>query len=83
MCKLKRAMFQKLGGRFGSLILGDNPASPAQVAATAGQGSASASGGMGERPTPQPADGLMSKWPSPIYEGVPRGGLAMSLKSPQ
>ena len=53
------------------MILGDNPTPPAQVAAKAGQGSASASEGMGERPTPQPADGLMSKWPPPVYEGVP------------
>ena len=65
-------MFQRLGGRFGSLIQGDTPPPPAQVAANAGQGSASASVGMGERSNPQPAEGLMSMLPSPaVYEGVP------------
>ena len=64
-------MLQTIGGRFGRLILGDIPVSPVQVAANADQGSASASVGMGERPNPQPAEGLMSMLGSPVYEGVP------------
>merc|ERR1712015_171840 len=63
-------MLQTIGGRVGRLILGDIPASPVQVAANADQGSASASVGMGERPAPQPAEGLMSMLGSPVYEGV-------------
>ena len=71
-------MLQTFGGRLGRLILGDTPHSPMQevkreqatVSAKA-HAASSTSAGMGERPTPQPADGLLSKYPSPIYEGVP------------
>ena len=71
-------MFQTFGGRLGRLILGDTPPSPMQevkreqatVSARA-QAASSTSAGMGEGSTSQPAEGLRSKYPSPVYDGVP------------
>ena len=63
-------MLQRFGGRLGSLILGDTPHSPVQEVRRE-QAASSTSAGMGEGSTSQPADGLRSKYPSPVYDGVP------------
>ena len=68
-----------LGGRLGRLVLGDT-SPPSQVreapkeeaaASASMQAASSSSAGMGERPGPQPADGLQCKFASPVYKGVP------------
>ena len=61
------------------MVLGDtSPPSTVQeapregaAASARGQAASSSSAGMGERPIPQPADGLQSKFASPVYGGVP------------
>ena len=71
-------MLQSFSGRFGRFILGDTPPSPMQevereqaTVSARGQAASSTSAGMGEQQLPQPTDGLMSKYPSPVYQGVP------------
>ena len=60
--------------RLGRLILGDNPVSPVQTAADAGQGSAIVSVGVGERSVPQPAQHASRSSGPNVYEGVPVAG---------
>ena len=55
--------------RLGNLVLGDTPVSPAQAAARAGQGSAGASGSIGDRPALRPVEHTLSMSGPPVYEG--------------
>ena len=62
---------ERVSQRLGRIILGDTPVSPMQVATGAGQESAGASAGMGERPAPQPAEHGPRGFGPQVYEGVP------------
>ena len=62
---------ERVSRRLGRIILGDTPVSPMQIATEAGQESAGASAGMGERPAPQPAEHGPRGFGPHVYEGVP------------
>ena len=78
---LSERMRTILSGRLGRMVLGDtSPPSTVQEAPREGaaasarmQAASSSSAGMGERPIPQPAEGLQlqCKFSSPAYGGVP------------